>query len=284
KGDVLDDGQSGGTKQRFHDVLVHARGGAEHARADVGYVGELEQSLDGAVLAEGAMQHGKNHVDIDGAVAGAAGERGGSLEWHQAWLAVNGFGRHHHRLPVFQYRGAGSRFRIACPQMPLFVRLSMEQALGMLGGKPAAVLGDADGYDFKLVLIDGVEDGCGREQRHFMLAAASPEQNADAKLFHHVSVWTGGTRVVNFRSGSESGGARQFMMRANASYAPGIEAQIVRYCSTRLKVVSPFGNGDPLPRFASPGRWCYYRASPGAGFFSAIASESPRIGRVISFG
>ena len=68
---MLHDGNSGGDEQRLHDVFVHARGRTEDARADVGNVGEFEQALDGAVLAEGAVQHGEDDVDVDGAVAGA---------------------------------------------------------------------------------------------------------------------------------------------------------------------------------------------------------------------
>ena len=37
---------------------------AEHARADVGHAGELEQALHRAVLAEGAVQHREHDVDV----------------------------------------------------------------------------------------------------------------------------------------------------------------------------------------------------------------------------
>ncbi len=50
--------------------LVHAQRGREHARADVGDVEALEQPLNGAVLAERAVQHREHHVD---AVEPAAG-------------------------------------------------------------------------------------------------------------------------------------------------------------------------------------------------------------------
>jgi hypothetical protein len=42
--------------------LVHAGGGAEHAGADVGDVGEFEEALDGAVFAEGAVEDGEDDV------------------------------------------------------------------------------------------------------------------------------------------------------------------------------------------------------------------------------
>ena len=60
---MLDDGQPGLGKKTLHHVLVHARGGAENAGADVGDASQLKQPLDGAVLAKGAVQDGKYHVE-----------------------------------------------------------------------------------------------------------------------------------------------------------------------------------------------------------------------------
>jgi hypothetical protein len=70
-GHVLHDRQSRGAKQRLHDVFIHARGRAEHARAHVGDVGQFEQALNGAVFAEGSVQHGEDDIDVNGAVGGA---------------------------------------------------------------------------------------------------------------------------------------------------------------------------------------------------------------------
>ena len=61
--DVLHDGQPCLREEPLHHVLVHARGRAQHARADVGDARQLEQSLNGAVLAEGAVQHRKDHIE-----------------------------------------------------------------------------------------------------------------------------------------------------------------------------------------------------------------------------
>ena len=52
-------------QDRLEQVLVHAERRGRDAGADVGDAGELEQALDGAVLAERAVQHGQD--DVDGA-------------------------------------------------------------------------------------------------------------------------------------------------------------------------------------------------------------------------
>ena len=46
----------------LEEVLVHAEGGGGDAGADVGDACELEQSLDGAVLAEGAVKDREHDV------------------------------------------------------------------------------------------------------------------------------------------------------------------------------------------------------------------------------
>src|SRR5688572_8897534 len=60
-------------------LRVHADRRGQHAAADVGQVGELEQALDGAVLAVGTVQDREDDVEAhaldDGALAVAALER-----------------------------------------------------------------------------------------------------------------------------------------------------------------------------------------------------------------
>ena len=60
--DVLDDGQTGLDEEAPHHIFVHAGRRAQHAGADVSDAGQLEESLNGAVFAEGAVQHGKDHI------------------------------------------------------------------------------------------------------------------------------------------------------------------------------------------------------------------------------
>jgi len=58
------DRDSGLTQQPLHDVLVHADGGSENPGADGGDTGDLEQSLDGTVLAQGTVKYRKHDVDL----------------------------------------------------------------------------------------------------------------------------------------------------------------------------------------------------------------------------
>jgi hypothetical protein len=64
-------------------------------------------------------------------------------------------------------------------------RGAIEQAEGLRAAEPAALLVDGDGDDLVALAVDGLEDGCGREQRDFMLAGAATKENADAEFFLH---------------------------------------------------------------------------------------------------
>ena len=88
-----------------------------------------------------------------------------------------------------KHGGAGRGFRIAGAQMlRLGFGLTLQQVLGMKIGEPAALLGDADGNDIVLFGVDCFENGCRRQQRDFMLAAASAEEDSNPKTFFHNSV------------------------------------------------------------------------------------------------
>ena len=52
-------------EQDLHQRLVHAERRRGDARADVWHVRELEQALDGAVLAVRSVQHREDHVDVE---------------------------------------------------------------------------------------------------------------------------------------------------------------------------------------------------------------------------
>src|ERR1019366_5217449 len=62
-GRIFDNWQHPFLTDTFHHLLVHGDGGCHDAGADVRQAGQFQQSLHGAVLAEGAVQHRKNHVD-----------------------------------------------------------------------------------------------------------------------------------------------------------------------------------------------------------------------------
>ena len=75
---VFDNRQHTFLADTLHHLLVHGDGGRHDARADVGQVGQFEQSLHGAVLAEGAVQDGEDHVDVRDARPARAGSAAGS--------------------------------------------------------------------------------------------------------------------------------------------------------------------------------------------------------------
>ena len=49
-------------KKALHHIFVHPRRGAQHARADIRNPRQLEESLDGSVLAKSPVQYRKNHI------------------------------------------------------------------------------------------------------------------------------------------------------------------------------------------------------------------------------
>jgi hypothetical protein len=57
--------QTRGSEQSLRRDLVHRDRGAEHARADVRQVGQLEQPLHGAVLAVRSVQQRQHDVDVE---------------------------------------------------------------------------------------------------------------------------------------------------------------------------------------------------------------------------
>jgi tRNA-dihydrouridine synthase len=152
---MFHDRQSGGKKQGLHNVLVHARSRAQHARTHIRDVSQFEQTLNGSVFAEGAVQHGKDHIDVDGAVAGAARERGVGLKRDEPALPLHGLRRHHHGFSPGQHRRGRGGFRIARAQVArLEHQLALQQVLGVIRSQPATVFRDADGHDLVPVFVD----------------------------------------------------------------------------------------------------------------------------------
>jgi len=56
---IRDDGQPGLQQQPLGELLVHRERAAQDVGADVGHAAGLEESLEGAVFAERAVQCGK---------------------------------------------------------------------------------------------------------------------------------------------------------------------------------------------------------------------------------
>ena len=130
------------------------------ARADVGQSGQFQQPLHRTVLAEGAVEHGEEHVQFGDdrqagrTVTGVEGQQCGGR------LVGRRFGQERCRA------GGGP----------------LAQRGHRVAGQPAAVLGDSDGHD---LIAGGVERGhhrARRAQRDFVLAGAAAEEDADAEF------------------------------------------------------------------------------------------------------
>ena len=118
--------EPGVAEEALHHVFVHAGGRAQHAGADVSEVSQLEQALDGAVLAKGAVQHGKDDVHVDGAIFQAA-LRDIAFEGRERiarhWRDDDG-------LTFRQQRRSGRGLGVAGAQMLGARKLAAQQLLG----------------------------------------------------------------------------------------------------------------------------------------------------------
>src|SRR5581483_7457824 len=107
------------------------------ARADVRDVGQFQQTLDGAIFAEGTVKHGEDDVDIDGAI-----DCPPSQGWapylkrnNASAFAMRGFGWNHDSLALGQDGGPRGDLGIASAQVAsLLDRFAIEQAFCMIGG------------------------------------------------------------------------------------------------------------------------------------------------------
>ena len=162
---VRADLQPEGGEDALHVLLVHADGGREHARADVGDTGEFEQALQGAVLAVGAVQHREDDVDL----AECLGHGAGLGVDHLAAARVH---RQQHRALL-----VGDLLDRGHPA------LFDGHPLGLVRGqRPAALAGDADRQDVVLVAVDGPQHAGRGHHGHAVLGAAPAEDDGDARL------------------------------------------------------------------------------------------------------
>ena len=166
-------------KQHLHHGLVHADGRGEHAAADVGDIGQLEQALNRAVFAVRAVQHGKDRRRAPRPVSDAAASASSSrADGDRRSTSVSSPGR-----------GGRSTSRAAAQARGVAARLiddfgGRRRRRRTIGQHPAAVLLDADGDGLVALAIEVGEDGGRRRERHFVLAGSSAVEHADAKTFH----------------------------------------------------------------------------------------------------
>src|SRR5271157_925017 len=62
--------------------------------------------------------------------------------------------------------------------------MAFQQALGVRGRDPSSLLGDADGHDVVLLLINRFQDRGRRQQRNLVLAAAPAKQYTNPEFLH----------------------------------------------------------------------------------------------------
>lgn len=160
------DGQPEGGEHPLHVLLVLPDGRGEDARADVRDTGELQQTLEGAVLAVRAVQYGEDDIDL--------AQRLG----HGARLAVDDLAvARIHGEDDAAVRGLGDL--LDARQGPV----GDGHPVRIVGGeRPAAVGGDADGQDVVLRTVDGPQYGTRRDHRNGVLGAPAAEDDGHARL------------------------------------------------------------------------------------------------------
>jgi hypothetical protein len=154
-----------GGEQLLGELLVHARRAGQHARPDVGHARELQEALDRAVFAVGAVEHREHDVDAREHLPRAAG-----LQHEQAAAR---------RVAGQRQRGAGGVDR---GQGAVVDR----QLAGVVGAHdPGAVGGDADRDDVEPLPVQVGQHAPGGHARDRVLAAAPAEDHRDPHPSRH---------------------------------------------------------------------------------------------------
>jgi hypothetical protein len=149
-GEVAGLGEPGRRRHGLGRHLVHAQRRAEDAGADVGDAGQLEHPLDGAVLAQRAVDEGHHDDLLPGLDGGDGGER----------------------LQLGAGHGDGAA-QLAGPA-------AVEEGLGVVGEEPAAVAVDADGHHVEALGVDGGQHVGGRHARDVALGRDPAEEDDEA--------------------------------------------------------------------------------------------------------
>ena len=159
----------------LHRRLVHADGGGQHAGADVRHVRQLEHSLDGAVLAIGAVQHDDDHVETRAQLRGHPAGRLDADECVGGERDVGAFGAIGERF----LDGAGG---VAARQADAGLR--GQGAEGITADDPAAVTADPDGDDGMAPVLQRRHHRGGGGERDLVLAGPPAEDHAHAERGH----------------------------------------------------------------------------------------------------
>jgi hypothetical protein len=160
--DVVAHRQARAGQRDLHVRLVHADRAREDARPDVGDVGHLEETLDRAVLAVGAVQHREDDVEVAEGTGGLAlvedgqGAGGGVTGQHDGRARGVDLGQlavaDDHRVRVVD------------------------------GEHPAALGGDADRHHLVEVPVDGPQHAARGHAGHGVLGGTTAEDHGNTGL------------------------------------------------------------------------------------------------------
>lgn len=155
---IVDHRDAALTEYHLHRYLIHAVGRREGVASGVGDADSVEQTLEDAVFAVGAVKHGHHHMNlVDHRALGAEKAALGLVE-----VIVAVFGAHEHLgAPL------GESFHVA-------VVADFKQ---FGAGEPASLLGDIDGDDVVFLAVESVDGLQGGNDRNLMLHTAAAEKH-----------------------------------------------------------------------------------------------------------
>ena len=158
-------GDAGILEDQLHHVLIHAHSGRQNVTAGKGNAQSSQVALQGAVFHIGAVNDGQHHID-DGVVLLAEAELDGVVC--------------HDHLAVF----VGQNDLTALLQQAVNVLVGFDVA-HLLAGVHLALLGDVDGNDLVLFLVQMFHSLQGGDHRDLMLhtLAAEHDRNINFHVF-----------------------------------------------------------------------------------------------------
>ena len=158
--------ESRGCENDFHDHLIHADGGRQHAGADIRHVGKLQQTLNRAVFAVRSVQDREDHVEIqpgDDRLAFFVA-RGAPIDRQDRFLA-----RARHEV---HFATAAARPGSLEPRLLDHV-CRRHRRRRPIRERPSPVFLDPDGHRLVAGPIQIGENRSRRRQRHFVFTGTS---------------------------------------------------------------------------------------------------------------
>ena len=163
---MITDRQPLGRPQLLGEFLVHAGRRRQHPGPHIRHAGQFEQALDGAVLAIGAVEHRKDHVDGGQHFAGALTQR--------------------HQLTPPSGVGGQRQLGAGRPVHPGQRAVGDGQRLGLgVGEHPGPLGGDADGDHLEALGVEVAQDAACRDAGDRVLGTAAAVDDGDTGAGSH---------------------------------------------------------------------------------------------------